>query len=482
MNIRFMLSIAAAVALLLISCDDTTDDIGISLTDNADQIQISSEVFTATSRSVAAKSIVSRSSTGYLGRIIDPETGAHITADFMTQFFCFDGFSMISPDSIANKDANGEAIADSCELRLFYNSYYGDSLATMKLTVYEMGTPMPEDIKYYTDFSPLKEGYVREDGIHKDHAYTLINKSETREKDSTDSYVNNIRMPLNDPYTDKDGVTYNNFGTYVMRQYYSHPEYFKSTISFINHVVPGFYFKMTGGLGSMAYVISPQLNIFYSQRIKADSIASKLTLFSGTEEVLQTTTVSNDEEAISQLVNDKSCTYIKSPSGIFTEVTIPVDEIMKGHENDTINSAKIIFNRINNGQASQYNLPAPTSLLMLEADSVAAFFEGEKVANYKDSYISTYSASLNRYAFNNISGLVTAMYHAKTEGVKSDPNWLSYHPNWNKVMLIPVTTTYTTFDQTSVLSGVSNDMSLTSTRLVGGDTPITISVIYSSFK
>ena len=321
----------------------------------------------------------------------------------------------------------------------------------MRLTAYEMGTPMTDAIHYYSDFDPITSGYVREDGIKKEQVFSLVNQAD-RAIQKSSSYMNNIRVPLNEPYTDADGVTYNNFGTFVMRQYYAHPEYFKNSISFINHILPGMFFKMTGGLGSMAYVAVPQMNIYYRQYTNnKDSLASKVTLF------------------------------IKSPSGIFTEVTLPVDEIMKGHEKDSINMAKIKFNRINNEQSNIYNLPAPKSLLMVETDSVASFFEKGKIANYKSSHLAVYNTAQNSYSFNNICELITAMYQAKTNGLKSDPNWVSKHPNWNKVMLVPVTTNYTSYNQTSILVNVSNDMSLTSTRLVGGDTPISISVIYSTF-
>ena len=49
-------------------------------------------------------------------------------------------------------------------------------------------------------------------------------------------------------------------------------------------------------------------------------------------------------------------------------------------------------------------------------------------------------------------------------------------------MLIPVKAQYMTYNNSSVLTSLSNDMSLTSTRLQGGTTPITINVIYSKFK
>ena len=295
--------------------------------------------------------------------------------------------------------------------------------------------------------------------------------------------MNNICIRLNEPYTDKNGVTYNNFGTYILRQFYDHPEYFRNSFTFNNNVLPGFFFKCTGGIGSMAYISVPQLNIYYRMyKENGTKTSNNVTLFNGTEEILQTTTVTNDKEVLAQLVDDNSCTYIKSPSGIITELTLPVDEIMAGHENDTINSAKIVLNRVNNTNWSNYSLPSPSTLLMLETDSVKSFFENKKLANYKTSYLASYASSTNRYTFGNISNLIASMYNAKTEGLKSDADWVAHHPNWNKVYVIPVKTDYMSYNSSAVLTSVTNDMSLTSARLQGGNTPISVNVIYSKFK
>ena len=48
-------------------------------------------------------------------------------------------------------------------------------------------------------------------------------------------------------------------------------------------------------------------------------------------------------------------------------------------------------------------------------------------------------------------------------------------------MIIPVSTNYVTYNSNSVLTQVANDMTLTSTRLRGGQTPLVIDVIYSKF-
>jgi hypothetical protein len=49
------------------------------------------------------------------------------------------------------------------------------------------------------------------------------------------------------------------------------------------------------------------------------------------------------------------------------------------------------------------------------------------------------------------------------------------------VILVPVSTTYSTLSSSSVLTKVVHDMSLSSTRLVGGDTKLKMSVVYSKF-
>ncbi|MCD8292089.1 MAG: DUF4270 domain-containing protein [Prevotella sp.] len=481
MKVKILVVIMMLVCVTFFSCDDTTDTIGTSLTDNLDLLKVTTDTFTVTSKSFVADSVLARNTTGYLGKIRDPETGAYITGDFMTQFNTLEDYEFPTKDSIASL-LDGEVIADSCEIRLFYDDFYGDSLATMNLTVYEMNEPMKEGVKYYSNFDPIAENLVRTDGLKINKTYTLTDltvNSDTRW--DADSYTPNIQIRLTDPYTDKDGVTYNNYGTYIMRKYYEDPTRFKNSYNFIHEVCPGFYFKINEGIGSMAYVFVSQINVYF--KYKSDSTFLGTSKFSGTEEVLQTTNITNDEQTINRLVNDNSCTYIKTPSGIFTEVTLPVEEIVTNHENDTINTAKLIMSRINNNNHGEYILDVPQTLMMIPKDSIYTFFENEDIVDYKKSFIATYSSTYNYYSFSNISGMITYMDETRQKGLESNPNWVKENPDWNKVVIIPVTLTTNSYSQ---IVKVVHDMSLTSTRLIGGSEnsydPITISVIYSKFS
>lgn len=473
--------IAIMSCITIASCDDTTDSIGNSLTDNMDMLKVTTDTFNVATRSIVADSVLSRSTTGYLGKIRDIETGNYITGDFMAQFSTLENYKLPEKDSIISLQ-DGEVIADSCSIRLFYTDYYGDSLATMNITAYEMNEPMKEGVKYYSNFDPIAEGLIRNDGMKVNKTYTLTDLSISDEDRADESsYTPNIKINLNKPYTDKNGVTYNNYGTYIMRMYFEDPDRFKNSYNFIHEVCPGFYFKTNDGIGSMAYITVSQLNIYF--RYLNDSTYVGTTSFSATEEVLQTTNISNDKQNIADLANDNTCTYLKTPAGIFTEITLPVDEITENHSNDTINTAKISLTRINNNTHDEYSLSAPSTLLMIPKDSLYTFFENGDNVDYKKSFIATYSSSTNQYTFNNISGMITYMADIKKKGLAENSNWLNEHPDWNRVVVIPVSVTT---NSSSQIVKIVHDMSLTSTKLVGGSEnpyePIKINVIYSKFN
>lgn len=466
------IAILTFAALMLTACDDTTDNMGISLTNSLDNLQISTDTFMVSTCSIAADSVLSRSTLGYLGKIRDPETGGYITGNFMTQFHIQENYQFPDADKMANKE-DGMIVADSCELRLYYDKFYGDSLAPMKLTAYEMSKPMSEANTYYSNFDPMRNGYVNANGLQVDKVYTLTDQQVSKKIRWDKSYTKNIKIKLNQPYTDKDGNKYKNYGTYILNQYYQHHGYFKNSMTFAQHVVPGFYFKHVSGLGAMAYIFRTQLNVYFSFIDKGKPHTGTASFY-GTEEVLQTSTMENDRKTINELVSDEKNTYLKSPAGIFTEITIPVEEIYKGHEKDSINAAKIQLKRINDKVKTKFALDIPKTVLLIQKDSLYSFFEHKRVADYKTSFLATYDRANNSYTFNNIGSVIKVMKFKKNAGKLSK--------DWNKLVVIPVTTSYYTINQTQILTKVAHDMSLAGTKLVGGSNKQTLSVIYSHFK
>ncbi len=491
MKILRLLTVLVIAALTFAACDDTTEGIGGSITNKIDNINISNSAFNVTTKSIVADSVLSRNNTGLIGKMKDLETGNYVKGDYMTQLSVLPTFSVDTLDYI--KQANkGSIEADSCYLLVSYNASYGDTIAPMKVTAYEMTKPMAEDKEYYSDYDAFKEGWVSENNQHWSSNYNLSNTSD----------VKNFKIYLNKEYK-KDGKTYKNYGSYIMQTYAEHPEYFKTNYKFLHNVCPGFYIKNVGGTGNMAKIWNTEL-IFYWTRhktIKAkdgvtDSTAVSIgyNRFDGTEEVLQLNKIENDTENMKKLASQQNWTYLKSPAGIFTEVTLPIEDIMRGHEKDTLNTATISFPRLNNkDEDNAYNFATPSTILMVQKDSLQSFFEKSKLADNRTSYTASYSSTgsyKNAYTFQNIANLISAMYKNKGKG-----------ENWNRVVLVPVNVITTTQGYTTVISKINHDMSLASTRLIVGTDdpdkdytkdkvtgkkvasgPIRIKVIYSKFK
>lgn len=483
MNIKKFIGIAF-IAACLFACDDTTDTLGNSLTNKVDQFDIIPDTFNVRTRSIIIDSVLARSQYCYLGNIKDPETKTYVTSNYTTQFTIlesFDGSGLLpEQDSIISRNGDNEVIADSCKLSIYFYSSIGDSLNPMKMTVYEMSKPIEEGGLYYTNYDPEEKGLLRSDAnaIRKNKVYTVVDLNlgdSIRDKIVDKTNMEFVTIPLNEPYYDAEGNRYDNYGTYIMRKYYSNPEYFKNSYNFIHNVCPGFYIKSTDGLGVMSEVYRTELALFY--RYKNDSSTyNGSALLSGTEEVMQTTNITNDKNTIKELAEDSSCTYIKTPAGIFTEVTIPVDDIKAGHYNDTISSAKIVFSKMNSKNDDD-SFGAPQNLLMIPKDSLYKFFEEKDLPDHKTSFVATYNSSYNTYTFNNISTLISTMYENKVTGRAS--------ADWNKVVLVPISISYNSSSSVSSITNVSNEMSLKSARLVGGFQnpyePIKISVIYNRF-
>ena len=486
MKILRLLTVLVIAALTFAACDDTTEGIGGSITNKIDNINISNSAFNVTTKSIVADSVLSRNNTGLIGKMKDPETGNYVKGDYMTQLGVLPTFSVDTLD--IKKANNGSIEADSCYLLVSYNASYGDTIAPMKVTAYEMTEPMREDQEYYSNYDAFKNGWVNENNPHWSSNYNLSNTSD----------VKNFKIYLNKEYK-KDGKTYKNYGSYILQTYAEHPKYFKTNFKFLHNVCPGFYIKNVGGTGNMAKIWNTELIFYWKKTIKAkdgvtDSTGIGYNRFDGTEEVLQLNKIENDTENLKKLASQEDWTYLKSPAGIFTEVTLPIDDIMKGHEKDTLNTATISFPRLNNAdEDNPYNFATPSTILMVQKDSLQSFFEKSKLADNRTSYTASYSSTgtyKNAYTFQNIANLVSAMYKNKGKG-----------ENWNKVVLVPVNVITTTQGYTTVISKINHDMSLASTRLIVGTDdpdkdyttdektgkkvasgPIRIKVIYSKFK
>lgn len=483
-------NVLAGIALMTVAfsaCSDDTFDFGNSLTQEADKLSVSKASYTVSTRTVVADSVLLRNTSCNIGRVKDPETGAYVTSEFMTQLNILETFGLPKDEEVMSR-LDGKPVADSCRLEFYLGTATSaiDTLAAMKIRVSELNIPMEEGIEYYSNFDPVAHGLIREGGLSKDKIFSYKDLTVKDSLRGSSDYLDLINVRLNQAYTAKNGVVYNNYGSYIMQQYYEHPEYFKNSYHFAHNVCPGFFISVIDGEGLYTEIPNMCLRVYFKAVNEKDSIENYAVVLAGTEEVLQTTKITNEKNVLKQLAQDNTCTYIKAPAGLYTEVTLPVETIYNAHENDSLMSAKISFQRINSDYPTDA-FPMPANILMVQKDSLSAFFEKNKMADNVTSFYTSYSGgSTNEYTFSNISSLIRKMADARKLGMATDPDWTTKHPDWNKVLLVPIQLKTQTSSSSTTISGMEHCVGIASTKLVGGSdnpyAPINVEIVYGKFN
>ena len=230
------------------------------------------------------------------------------------------------------------------------------------------------------------------------------------------------------------------------------------------------------------------LNVYFTfyDEEDPDSVYDGITRFAATPEVIQATQFENDD--LQQLIDTSDCTFLKTPAGICTEVTLPIREIYAEHQNDSVNKAQLTLTRYNNKPNTDYSLGIPSTLLLVRKQNMYSFFTNREVADSQTSYTTTFDATYNTYTFQNLCRLISYCQHEKLNGMRetglSETAWEAANPDWNHVVLIPVKVSSTTNSQgVSQQVSVAHDMDMNSVRLVGGPgQPIQMQVIYSKYQ
>ena len=204
--------------------------------------------------------------------------------------------------------------------------------------------------------------------------------------------------------------------------------------------------------------------------------------FIGNSEVMQMNSIK--WTGLENELADNSCTWIRSPFGLMTEITIPVDEMRD--DNYVLNVAKLCLSSANT-PSHQYKPSVPSTLLLIRKDKLQEFFNKNSLNDNVESYIANYSTKYGTYTYENIAAMVEKMYNDRTDWLSANGKSLQNgglkeyeqeHPDWNKVVVIPVVANLSA--RNSAIS-YNLDISMHQVKLIGGDTKIKIKTIRSRF-
>ena len=485
MNVKTSASIILA-ALFLISCSNDTSSIGDSVMPVSDELTVFSGTYPAVSRSIAIDTpLLTKSAKCYLGRYTDPETGTFTDAGFITEHLCVEGF--IFPDSVLGLDqfrfsdeimqqVENSRYYSAC-LRLYFTELFGDSTNSFKIEVWPLVQKLDHGTKYYYDFDPstlIDTSSKPMVSVTVSPTNFVVNDSIRRK---TQNYYNNIYIPLPD-----------DFAKYILETYYAEggKEKFADTPAFIDNVCKGFYIKCVQGDGTIVTVDKTSLDVYFKHLMKSysgtDSLASSYTSFIGNEEVLQVSCFKTT--GLDGLLSKTDETFLKTPYGILTEVTLPIDSIINNAS--TVNSASVLFKRKNPAQ-QPFIVRASETIVLLRKKDLSSFFDKVSNVNNITSFAATLNASMNEYSFTNISPLIMTSANDRRKWIEEQgliddleghAAYAAEFPDWDKIVLVPVVAQT---DATNNVLYYDLNQSVSCARLKGGPDgdPIEIKVIKS---
>jgi len=395
--------------IIYVACNDTIGRVGLSTQPDEDKVSVFDTTVIISAKTIEVDSLYAKTPNGFLGEFYDPSYGS-IKSSYICQYYPSVGFPYL--DSIVDNKI------DSVRLTVAYSAYIGDTLAPMEVTIYPVIKPL--DKNYYTNENP--EDYCDMNHPLAKYGYTArnMNLSDSILQDwrTNYGYYSYLSIPLpvqiGQDYLDK-----------VMNNELT------SVDDFLNYF-PGTYITTTYGTGCLLPVDMTQIFLYYTRKTSTlmdyngnyDSTGYVVSsaAFTVTKEIIQLNKFENKNPAF-LTANDTAKTYLKSPAGVFTELTIPVKEIVKGIGKKKFSSVTLSLKAYPPDDWN-YSLqfpgmttsmvPASTDnttgnsakLLLIEPDSVPNFFEMKKSADGQTTFTTQFNTSTYSYNFNNIANLV----------------------------------------------------------------------------
>jgi len=414
------------LGIVSLACDDTIGRVGLGIQPEEDRISVFDTTVFVEARTIEVDSVYAKTNNGFLGELYDPSYG-NIKSSYICQYYPSVGFYKL--DSIVDNKI------DSVKLTISYYSFHGDSLAPMEVSVYPVVKSL--DNHYYSNAKP--KDYCDLNNPLAKYGYTARNYTVSDSLLNVAGYYHiSFQLPakIGQDYLDK--VLNNEL---------------KTTEEFLNFF-PGTYITNTFGTGSMLAVFMTDIKLYYTYETMLKDVSGNDSLvtrpsyaaWSATKEIIQINAFENkNPDFLCEDNPDK--TYIKSPAGVFTELTIPIKEIVKGIGAKKFSSVKLSLKAYPQDEWTYaFRFPGMTNspvslsdgtgtsgysakLLLIEPDSVTNFFEMKKVADRQTSYTTQFEPSTYTYDFNNIANVVQ--------------NAIDKSPDKDlKLWLIPVQTTW----------------------------------------
>lgn len=465
---------ASALCILISanSCEDRISEIGNTIMPDNDRIYVNSDTLQCAVNSGYRDSIYVRTGYPLLGNITDPDFGS-VKAGYLAQFYASTSISLnestndsltfdilrtsaahdlgLDPKGIytSHFDSLVNNTLDSLTLRIYYNTYYGDSLTPMKLSIYALDKDArlekePESSFYSNcDFSKYFDSY----NLLGSKAYTAANRVMSDSVRNQKDYLPYIEVRLSEDLKNKflrhivsSAIARDKKG----KQTYGYKDIFADIESMRENFLSGVAIQPTFGDGSIIKVYNTAIWFYYTSfhryapdgtllRNATDTgdstyVSSHVQIMAVTPDVVQMSSLELTDIKKDDRLSDPKNTYITSPQGYYTTIDLPVGHAIRlAMDDHQRTDSAYFFNGANfslmceKPQGALLSTTPPSRVLMIEESRMNQFFEESRVPDNEIAAVGTYVADSIRnqiyyYSFGNLQNLVTGLAEESANG------------------------------------------------------------------
>ena len=439
---------------------------------DSDEIRIEADTLRCAVATGYRDSIYVRTGYPLLGNITDPEYGS-VKAGYLAQFYASTNITLneTSNDSVtfnilrtsvprhlgldpkgiytSHFDSLVNNTIDSLTLRVYYNTYYGDSLTPMQFSVYALNSDAklekePESAFYSNnDFSK----YFNTDAFLGRKAYTAANRVLSDSLRSLSTYLPYIEVRLKDDL--KELFFQKIVASAIARDAagkanYNYTDIFANIEAMRENFLSGVAIQPTFGDGSIIKVYNTAIYFYYQSYHKyskdgtllrnstdtGDSayVTSHVQYMAVTPDVVQMSSLELKDIKKDDRLSDADHAYITSPQGYYATVDLPIGKAIRTMMDHPMRRDSAYF--LNGANFSLMcekpqgvllsNTPA-SKVMLIEESKMNRFFEESRVPDEAAAAIGTYVADsvtnfIYYYSFGNLNELITGLAAQSSHG------------------------------------------------------------------
>lgn len=409
------------LGILMNSCDEDSV-VGVSIQPEEDLLQAYNSHITISTNTIVTDSILSKADYLLFGRFSDNLFG-EVSAEYMTQLDARIGGIILPDTTIVDNNSATTGILntllsdidskygkiksvknvrnfkiDSTQYIIRYDDdFWGDSTALQAVQVYELNQGLDAE-KYYTNVKPSE--FCDESILLGEANYQIKNSRE-------------INIPLSEEfgnriagfYMEKKGASQKDFNDFFKGVYVKHA-FNEGTI--LKVTVSGILIYYHYDADLVTTVEGRDTVVTTESLLATHKVNPLVTSFflSGNKSVKRANAIQHEDwaETVQRLQSkDGENTFTYTPAGVYTEVSIPFEEIMdsvKLHATDTtkvkFNSVRLVLHR----QAMNNKYAYSGQLLLIEKDSLENFFFNNCMPDGITSFTCSLDSKNDLYAFN----------------------------------------------------------------------------------